>query len=436
GRSTGGLRAFLIVLLVAYVLKEIAVALVSPPFTGHDEVAHFAGIRIVAKQHRMPTLWTDTLPPDLYAYRAFTIEWRDRDRSPLYTAVHPPLYYGVMAPVYRVFSRRTPETLQYILRAASIPFGVVTVLVAYLLARTLFPTDTFLAVTVPAVVALQPQVSYEAAMVNNDALATALYSLVLYALVLTVRNGGTMRRAATLGALAGVALLAKGTAIAALVLIPVALWAGTRRLRPSGSLVAQIAMSYGVVLLLVGPWWWFMARTYGDPLGLHGMAATQPDLTRTDATFLQLLFSGRFLVDRWNESWGQFGWRLIHVSPALVALLALAAAGCVAGLVAATLRPTAIAAADRWRIAAVAVLAAACALSYCGMVQFGVGFVLTQARYVFPVVDALALLLMLGLRTWIPLHRRAVAQAAVVLAAIAVNVEIYAGYVVPFWYPR
>jgi hypothetical protein len=49
---------------------------------------------------------------------------------------------------------------------------------------------------------------------------------------------------------------------------------------------------------------------------------------------------------------------------------------------------------------------------------------------------AAALLLMLGLRAWIPERWRSVGQAVVVFAAVAVNVAIYTAYVLPYWYFR
>src|SRR5690242_15620640 len=113
-----GLRRFLVVLLVVYVAKQFVIAVLFPPFTGHDEVAHFANIRVIATERRMPTLWRDTLPPDLYRYRAYTIGWTDQHTSPLYTAVHPPLYYALMAPLYRSIDRFPAEQIQYALRCA------------------------------------------------------------------------------------------------------------------------------------------------------------------------------------------------------------------------------------------------------------------------------------------------------------------------------
>ena len=43
--------------------KEILTAILMPPFTGHDEVAHFSYIRTVATEHRLPKI------PDLAEWR-------------------------------------------------------------------------------------------------------------------------------------------------------------------------------------------------------------------------------------------------------------------------------------------------------------------------------------------------------------------------------
>ena len=153
-----GLRRFLAALLAVYVAKQIVIAFLFPPFTGHDEVAHFTNVRIIATERRAPRLRSDTLPGDLYRYHAYAIEWRDQWHSPLYTAVHPPFYYALMAPVYRAVGRRPPEEIQYVLRCAGIPIGVAIVVLAGALTSTLYPRDAFLGVTVPTVVAFQPQV--------------------------------------------------------------------------------------------------------------------------------------------------------------------------------------------------------------------------------------------------------------------------------------
>jgi 4-amino-4-deoxy-L-arabinose transferase-like glycosyltransferase len=439
-------RRYLIALLCVFVAKQLVTAFLFPPFTGHDEVSHFQYLRVLATEGRVPTWYTHTLPADLYEYHQYALGFDDESTSPLYTSLHPPLYFALMVPLYRLSSGMPPESIQYLLRCAAIPFGVLVVWLAYLIARAIFPHDAFLAVTVPAVVAFQPQISYEAAMVNNDIAAIAFYSWLLYLLVVTIRDGAcTARRGVLIGCVAGLGLLTKGTTVMAFGLIPAAFWMA-RRDRRWTSVARAAATACAVALLIVGPWWWFMTRTYGDPMAYSALAVLQPDLTRNDATFLSLLVSGTFLIDRWVETWGEFGWKMIHISGALTAALAVVGVTALIGLVTyarpetgggseeaaapGTRKDTLL----RWQRHALLLLGAACILSYLGVVQFGTRFVLTQARYFFPVVDAAALLMMVGLRAWIPGRWHPLAQGALVLLAIAVDVTIYAAYVVPYWY--
>jgi 4-amino-4-deoxy-L-arabinose transferase-like glycosyltransferase len=428
-------RRFVAALLVIYVAKQIVAVLLFPPFTGHDEVAHFQNVRVFATEGRPPTLFGDTLPPDLYRYRPYSIAWKGRWGSPLYTAIHPPLYYTLVAPIYRATAGMPPEQAQYILRFAAIPFGAAVVVLAYLLTRAVFPRDGFLAVTVPAVVAFQPQVSYSATLINNDIAGIAMVSLLLYLMVLVVRDGLSTRRALLVGAAAGLALLAKATALLAVLLIPVAFWMG-RREWSWAALARALAITGLVTLALIGPWWWFMARTYGDPMALSALATTQPEFVR-DEPFLNMLLSGGFLVERWQETWGEFGWKLIHIGGGLTAVLAVVTVAALAGLATYVLPGgTSPGEFEPWQTNALLLLGAACVLSYLGMVQFGIHFTLTQARYYFPAVNGGALLVMLGLEAWIPARWRVAARAAIVLGMIAVNVVIYTSYVVPYWYFR
>jgi hypothetical protein len=71
-------------------------------------------------------------------------------------------------------------------------------------------------------------------------------------------------------------------------------------------------------------------------------------------------------------------------------------------------------------------------VGYLAVIQFGTQFVLAQARYCFPVVNAASILVMLGLRTVIPWRWRPAGQGLVLAALIALNVYIFAAYVLPF----
>ncbi len=478
-------QRYLALLLVAFVVKQSFLVVVSPPFTGHDEVAHYSYVRMLVDEHRMPKIVDlqefraavaagqqipgDYIDDDLYRYCRYVLDWycdlnsgQWLENPPhivtvlgtyypsgwQYAANHPPGYYLLMAPIYWASEGVSPAAQQYLLRAAAIPFGVLIVALAYLLATTLFPGDRFLALTVPTFVAFQPQVSYEAAMVNNDIAGVAVISLVLYLLARGIRREFTWRLSIALGVTLGLGLLIKGTTTLALpaVAFGVAFGAGLTRVRtwlPRGVAIAAIAGA------ISSPWYAYLHRTYGDFSGLNWIAANQWAHTyqgRTPPTMLDQLFNSHFAWMRWRESWGEFGWRLIPLGrPLLVAILVPVAVG-IAGLlwyVARLLvshygrgtRPAApIWHPERSQVAGIAMLGVTVVVAYAGVLQFGTRFSLTQARYFFPAVNAFAVLLMLGFRAIVPSPALRYAQGAILASLVLLNVIIYTVYVIPFWH--
>ncbi len=451
-------QLFVLVLLTLYLAKQAIYVVAFPPFTGHDEVAHYAYLRTVATEGRVPVLLQDQLPDDLYRYCRYTLDWNPcvpgnraalsnpprglpgRPQGMQYAANHPPLYYILMAPIYWATEGASPAAQQYILRVAAIPFGIATVLLAYLLARTLFPGDRFLAFTVPTFVALQPQISYEAAMVNNDIVCIALYSWVLYLLVVGLRDRFPAKICVLLGFALGLALLAKGTSLTAVPIVGLTVIAGTgwrdvRRWVTRGLLIAA------PLAVLVVPWYAYLYRTYGNFSGFDQIAELQR-WNQPQGGFTALLFDRGFAFDRFHETWGQFGWRQIPLSPPMLWAIGLPLAFAFGGLVQyaysaarggaltendPVLRPT------RWQTVALLMLAGTCLVAYLAVVQFGTRFVLTQARYYFPAINAVALLLMLGLRTLIPLRYHAYGQTAVFAALVLLNALIFTQYVLPHY---
>jgi 4-amino-4-deoxy-L-arabinose transferase-like glycosyltransferase len=458
------------------VLKQGLEVVAFRPFSGHDEVAHFSYLRTVATQGRVPVLpdlqtWRatvasgreaniDLLPDELYPYCRYTLDWFCQPEKLQwalhpphmvtllgayypsgyqYAANHPPLYYLLMTPVYWASQRFSVETQQYLLRLAAIPLGLATVWLALLLTRALFPGDIFLAVTVPTFVALQPQISYEAAMVNNDILCIALYSWILYLLVVGLRDRFPTRTCVLLGFVFGLALLAKGTSSTAapIIALAIVLGSGWRNIRDwlrRGALVLVPAA------ILAAPWYAFLYHTYGNFDGLAQVERLQY-WNRPAGTFMGMLFSRDFIVMRFKETWGEFGWRLIHLTPTLLWAIAIplivAVAGLVLYLVTARRQPSSpvdpVRHPTRWQWQALIVLAATCVVAYLAVIQFGTQFALTQARYYFPVVNAASLLLMLGLRTVVPRRYHAYAQGIVFAALIVLNVVIFTQYVIPHY---
>lgn len=274
-------------------------------------------------------------------------------------------------------------------------------------------------------------------MVNNDIVAIAAYSALLYLLVRGLRDGITFRYAALVGAVFGLGLLAKTTTATALPLIVGCFWF-SRRTLPWHRLLGRLVVAGAITAAMVSPWYLFMYRTYGDFSGLGELSRIQADLV-SDASFTRLLFSGDFLVSRWEETWGEFGWKLIPIAGWLLSTTAAITVTGGVGLAIhtlAALREPETRGMQAWQWKALVMLGAASLLSYLAVVQFGTQFILTQARYFFPVGNAVTLLTMFGLRAWIAPRWRGVAQIAIVVGVLALNVIIYTAHVIPYWYFR
>lgn len=468
---------FIILLLAVFTAKQIFSVAAFYPFSGHDELAHYSYIRTLATEGRLPVLpnleeWrgqlrggqpppTDEIPSELYPYCRFVLDWfcepenfRWREHPPRivtvpgygyfpsgyqYVANHPPLYYALMTPVYLLSSRASVEVQQYLLRLAAIPFGVLTVYAAFRTTRLLFPADWFMLITVPAFVAFQPQISYEAAMVNNDIVAIAIFSLLIWGIVAGMKSAFPARLCVLLGVALGAGLLVKSTTATIAPVIALAmLWTlgirDWRRLVTRGLLVGVPAV------ILAAPWYLYLHHTYGDFSGLGRVAELQY-WNAPMGSFWQLLTDPDFVIGRFRESWGEYGWRIIHFRQELLVAIAIPMIAGTMGLAIYALarwrgRPLwSIAPADheeRWQVRALWILALACAVAYLAVIQFGTQFALAQARYFFPVVNAAAILVMLGLRTLIPWRCRPAGQGLIFAALIALNVYIFAAYVLPF----
>ena len=474
-------QRFLIALLVLYVAKAILFVFIFPPFSGHDEVAHFAYIRTVVDQHEVPVLiqraplptdgqytnrYEFLLPADLYKYCRYTLQWACFPHDPQwattsvrmttdlqpqgvqYAANHPPLYYLVAAPVFWLSEKAGASvvTQLYLLRLLAIPFGIFIVLLSYFTVRTIFPRDVFLLVTVPAFVALQTQISYEATMVNNDILSIASYSWVLYLVVRALRDGFTTRRSALIGFAFGLGIIAKSTSITAAAIIGLAMltmlsfrsWSAFRDSLPR--FIGQGIVIAVPALVMAIPWYVHMWRTYGNFSALPQVRELQT-WNHPAGSFFQLLFSLDFMKKRFSETWGEWGWRVLPFDHNLMHLIAIPTLIAIAGIVLYAFgfcrgagpadevsRPR------RWQWYALGLMVVACASGYLATVQFGTQFDLTQARYYFPVINAIAILLMLGLRTIIPVRWLGVGRGVIIISLVTLNVFAMTAYVIPFYW--
>lgn len=432
----------MLALLFVALVKQLFLVVMIPPFQGHDEVAHFGYIWTMEQFGRLPIL-DDNLPLALERYAEYTLDW-----PALYTANHPPLYYLLARPVYD-WAGPDYLTKLYALRLFSIPFFLLTVWLAYALVTVLFPRDQFLALTVPAFIAFQPQISFEGAILNNDIVSIFFGALILFLCAASLRHGLSLWRAIVLGVALGLGLLTKATITVFLPVVALtALWCHwPRPWRRFGSVAywrETLPTAAGLVVPLVGlplPWYLFMRRTYGDFSAFAKIQQIQAAWNRPVGTFGEMLFSAEFHLMRIHESWGYFGWRLVPLTAGdlrvIYGFLILCGVGLLVGLgrFCWSLRTNPrerLAALDRVQMLGLGLLALTSLLMYGAMIYFGTFFALTQARYFFPAVTAMAPILLLGLRVFVPQRATGPAAALTIGAFAAFNFFILTQLLIPY----
>ncbi|HEV2072586.1 MAG TPA: hypothetical protein VGR29_02995 [Thermomicrobiales bacterium] len=487
-------QRFLALLLVIFLFKGIIIAFVFPPYTGHDEVAHYAYLEILAEQGRVPLIpdleeWRNqyerpgyqpsfdrmseefyfpyaryTTPDWFSGYQivayAVTFEGEPYPSGWVYTGNHPPLFYLLLTPLFWLLADQTIETQLYVFRLLTIPFGMLTVLFAYLTVRTIFPRDRFLAMTVPAFVAFQPQIAYEAAMLNNDILAIMFTSAVIWLIAVGLRRRFPLWTCLLIGLCFGLAMLSKSTSVtsAAVIAFAMVLGLGIRNWRewlPRGVVTA------GIAGLLVWPWLFYMWSTYGDLSALERIETLQwwNYGGGEGRSIWSMLSDPDFFWERWRETWGAFGWRLIELDTVVLRWILGVTLFATVGLVVYVLRffltrrgidNAEGAGQDRgvardqadptlaimpWQVTAVVTMGVTCVLAYYAILQFGTTFSLTQARYYFPAIVPGAILFMLGVRSWFPRTWLPYVGAVTFLGLVGLNLLIYTAYVIPYWNP-
>lgn len=302
---------FLLAILGLYFVLGALFAVRTPAWQAPDEPAHYNYVRFVATTGGFPELKMGDYP------HGYLEELKGRKFPPdlgiepvRYEFHQPPLYYATLAPLYRL-----TQGALLPLRLASVLLGACVVVLAYAIARRVFPGRDHLAVGTAAFVAFLPQHLATVAQVGNDVLAEGLFAAVLYLLVGWVMEGGVRsQRAVALGVLLGLILVTKTTAYIAVPLAGgVVLWrwwqerAGLRRILLEAALVA------GPMLVIGLPWVVRDLAVYGWPdfLGLIRHDQIVVGQTRTGEYLAQVGWNAylrRAVEFTFKSFWGVFGW--------------------------------------------------------------------------------------------------------------------------------
>lgn len=458
-------RKTLALLLALSLIRGILYSAVTPPWQAPDEPDHFQYAAFLVRYHRFPTRqdvaaeeWLQTQVYD--SMREFGF-WTRRAHAPIPTVLeeeyraavgHPPLYYLLGALLLAPFSSHDLVTQLHILRLGSVLLGTLTVLVAYLTARTLFPENDSWQLAVPAFIVFLPMHTFVTGSVNNDSLAELLGSLAIYSLLRILRGGLSWRRVVSVACLLVFGLVTKRTTtfaipLAALTIIPFYYLKKSPKLSPADKTSRWLRSQYIWLLVIgaIGLSLWALTRhspsairhplfaiRYSPFAIRHFRLLLEPQRYTPAALKAYALFS----LLTFASFWADFGWMNVpldltwYAALAAFSLLALCGLGLFAIQV---VRGTETL--KTWQRRALLMLLLAIALIFTQ--TFGLMIVQgipQQGRYLFPALIPLAVFFTLGLWQWIPTRHRAVLPLALVLGMFVLDSISLCCYIVPHFY--
>ena len=335
-RPRWGIAALLVLVLVRGLLWMALI----PPLQGMDEGAHFASVQYIATEGRLPNrdgpdasryAYSDSLVvasggmhvsafaptdrPDYTAAAAAALTAADakagtESGSAGPAAGYPPGYYGPAALFYLASPGDTVSQV-YAIRLWSAVLGLVAILLAWMFCREVFPRQRWAQVGLVVAVALQPMISHQFAIVNNDALVIVAGFGGLWMGARLTREARAGRLMLIAGIIVGLGLLGKPFAIGAAIPVAIGWLLGKIRYRVKGwrALVGEpalaalgVAATYGLwlaVAAMIG-----ISTSNSFPVdhvagasGVRSYLASQLDPSL--AEFRELWI---------NQYWGNFGW--------------------------------------------------------------------------------------------------------------------------------
>lgn len=452
-------------------LRGVIYASVIPPWQAPDEFRHFEYARLIA-EHRRPVTYADLSPQleeeiiasllefDYWKFGYFDLPF-DENNPPhrfadflapviAHSLYQPPSYYLLGALVVFPLLGEDVVLQMYALRLASLLLGALTVIIAFLVTREIFPDDIFLKVGTPAFVALLPMHAFITASVNSEVLAEFVTSLLLLLLVRTLIKGWHWPEITLVPVLAIFAWYTKRTALVAFPLILIAIplrWA-SRRQKTERRWVLGIPAGLGVVtavlIILAASLSPFLTRLWPKAIGylLWPEDILSFILNRERLSPAALRLYSKFLRTLLESFWARFGWMNIRLGDGWYLSIAIVCLFSLAGLVLFGLRVI------RGRKRLPPNQVAALLLLFLGVVlQMGIVVVgqlrvretlspgsLPQGRYLFPVIVPIATLFMLGLRELVsPRHRQRLLIASLA-GFLALDAASLLFYILPFYY--
>jgi len=439
-----------ILVLMLNVALSVAFSLVNPLYESTDELHNDRYIRYILATGRLPVLDPSQPriqahhPPLYYLLGAAATFWIQPDSPWYYEPVwNPhrgfhPWEVGADNKNYYLHGpeeQSLPDTALAVrvARWVNVVLGALMVGVTYAIARRILPDQDALAVGASAIVAFNPQFLYLSGAVNNDIAAGLAGSAIVLAALDQANQPVTIRRAALLGVLFGLALNVKFNLVFMLMVIELALVLAAWRERASGGwrkwLIANLVL-LAVTLALSG--WWFVRNQilYGEPTAIRRTNELWGgrDPSRSWGTALTEL------PYAWSSLWGRFGYGQIPMPSGIYTAILVVTIVAAAGLIAMLARQALSSRTFGTRAGGAKLVVITATVGVFACVLFGYMLISTagpMGRFFFPALPALGVLMMLGLSQLVPGRYQAALAALVSTAMLGLAMYALVGVLAP-----
>jgi hypothetical protein len=286
-RKNGREHRAIALILAGFLLLGTVYATVNPIFEAPDEIQHYFHVKHIADGKGLPVVQPQGRelykqeggqPPLYYLLAALATFWADTSDAQSLVNPNPYVILGMASPEGNKnvilhgdsegFPYRGTTLAVHLLRWLSLAFGVTTVLTTYLLSLQVLPGQRAVALGAAALTGFNPKFIFTNASVTNDGLLVALCSLALLAAVRLCKEGSSLGRYVSLGAVVGLAAATKltGLGLVALVLFTLIIL-GVRY--GAKEAIRGGLISLGLIILLAG--WWYARNwvLYNDPTGMN-----------------------------------------------------------------------------------------------------------------------------------------------------------------------
>lgn len=286
-------------LLIIMLLKGMLWSLAFPLWQGPDEDDHYAVIQFIGENGRLPDEADTWLPDEVALSReladvgrldynpeqrqgwsetAVGLREAEFDHVPLSERTSTdrritgklmhatPLYYMMAAVPYRLIGYEQNLLVRMqVQRFFAVLVSSPIVIIAYLIARLLFPASQTMRLTIPTLVAFHPQLTQMTAVISVDGFFFVLYSLLIYLCLRVLRDGLGWKTAVAIGLTFATAFLIKPTINGFVPLVALVVlydwWrrGGAPRKGERAQVVWAAVLMNGIIL---PPALWWMARSW------------------------------------------------------------------------------------------------------------------------------------------------------------------------------